>query len=218
MCRTQLTCVLQYMSELLHDHEEGIGETQIEIPTHVGSPCVTEEKLRLTDTSSSRRIQITTRVQVASPSCKVYSKSHAEDTVQLRSHNEGQAIIKYTSARFLEKPYVLLIKPATSHNTSRCFAERHHENPNSVAMHLTFIPQFLSEERTLHEYIFVVDRSGSMSGRPIHQAKDTLQLLLHAFPSEHTVFNIYSFGTIIESVFNASCPHSPESLQTAVKF
>ena len=50
------------------------------------------------------------------------------------------------------------------------------------------------------EMVFVVDRSGSMSGSKVENAKSTLQLFLRSIP-EGTLFNIVSFGSRFSKLF-----------------
>lgn len=158
------------------------------------------------------------RIQTAAVSVKVYSKNHATDTVLLPSSNDGQATVKYTSTTFLKKDFCLVIRTSIQSEASRCFAERRVADHDSVAMHLTFIPQFTSEAGEAEEYIFIIDRSGSMSGNPIRQATDTLAVLLKALPQGDTNFNVFCFGSTWHSIFssNSSRLHTEETLQTAV--
>ena len=50
------------------------------------------------------------------------------------------------------------------------------------------------------EVVFLVDRSGSMSGSRLRQVKAALQLMLRSFPAGST-FDLVSFGTKFVSLF-----------------
>ena len=67
------------------------------------------------------------------------------------------------------------------------------------------------------EYIFLVDRSGSMGGSRIHSVKAALQILLRSLPSRNTTFNIVSFGSHHNSLWPTSQPYSAEAMETASK-
>jgi uncharacterized protein with von Willebrand factor type A (vWA) domain len=58
-------------------------------------------------------------------------------------------------------------------------------------------------EPKLNEYIFVIDRSGSMNGQPMQLAKEALLLFLHSIPLG-SKFNVVSFGTNFEKLFDTS--------------
>ena len=64
------------------------------------------------------------------------------------------------------------------------------------------------------EFIFLVDRSGSMSGGFIKSASETLVLFLKSMP-EGCYFNIYGFGSSFESLFPASVLYNEETLAKA---
>jgi hypothetical protein len=57
-----------------------------------------------------------------------------------------------------------------------------------------------SDEDIYTEMIFIVDRSGSMSGSRINQVRDTLQIFLRSL-GEGTLFNIIGFGSRTEHLF-----------------
>ncbi|KAK4319875.1 hypothetical protein Pmani_009220 [Petrolisthes manimaculis] len=68
-----------------------------------------------------------------------------------------------------------------------------------------------------NEIIFVIDRSGSMSGSNIRSARTTLLLFLKSLP-QGCYFNIVSFGSHFEALFpNGSLQYTEETLKEAVK-
>ncbi|XP_046649139.1 von Willebrand factor A domain-containing protein 5A-like [Daphnia pulicaria] len=72
----------------------------------------------------------------------------------------------------------------------------------TTALMLSLVPSFkLTEQKT--ELIFLVDRSGSMGGSGINQAKQALQLFLHSLPLDCYV-NIAGFGSSYKELFPAS--------------
>ncbi|XP_077334260.1 von Willebrand factor A domain-containing protein 5A-like [Lithobates pipiens] len=94
-----------------------------------------------------------------------------------------------------------------------------------VAM-LNFYPSFpeTQEQSKCGEFIFVVDRSGSMdcpmNSEPnapmrIQSAKETLVVLLKSLPLG-CYFNIYGFGSTFESLFMESMEYTQETLEAAV--
>ncbi|KAM4051966.1 von Willebrand factor A domain-containing protein 5A-like isoform 2-T2 [Anomaloglossus baeobatrachus] len=96
----------------------------------------------------------------------------------------------------------------------------------SVAM-LNFYPSFPAAEGPTNrgEFIFVVDRSGSMecpmnsernAPMRIQSAKETLVLLLKSLPLG-CYFNIFGFGSDFESFFTESEEYTQQSMEEAVK-
>lgn len=70
-------------------------------------------------------------------------------------------------------------------------------------------------EPKLYEYIFLIDRSGSMQGQPIKLAVEALKLFLHSLPMG-SKFNIVSFGSKHEMMFPSSQEYNEQSLQNAM--
>ncbi|XP_073467428.1 von Willebrand factor A domain-containing protein 5A-like [Aquarana catesbeiana] len=96
----------------------------------------------------------------------------------------------------------------------------------SMAM-LNFYPSFPAgqEQSNCGEFIFLVDRSGSMecsmnsepnAPQRIHSARETLVLLLKSLPLG-CYFNIYGFGSHFEAFFPESVEYTQKSMEEAVK-
>ena len=62
------------------------------------------------------------------------------------------------------------------------------------------------------EFIFVLDRSGSMSGSRMKMAKDALIFFLKSLPSQ-CFFNIVSFGSRHKQMYPNSVPVTDEIMQ-----
>lgn len=57
------------------------------------------------------------------------------------------------------------------------------------------------------EFIFLIDLSGSMYGKPVKLAQDALKLFLHSLP-EGSKFNIVAFGSRFVSTFQQSVDYN----------
>lgn len=122
------------------------------------------------------------------------------------------------STGFLTQDVVLVIR-AVGLDAPRCFAEQHpspkHE---TTAMALTFVPRFnLPDAECGMEYIFIVDRSGSMEGMNLRLLQEALVVLLRGLPSLGTTFNIVSFGTRATKLWENSREYSQMTLEEATK-
>ncbi|KAM9811854.1 von Willebrand factor A domain-containing protein 5A-like [Syngnathus typhle] len=89
-----------------------------------------------------------------------------------------------------------------------------------AAVMLSVYPEFsqavMSSLATRGEFVFLLDRSGSMQGPRIGSARDTLLLLLKSLPMG-CYFNIYSFGSSFEHIFPKSMEYSEKTLENALK-
>jgi len=65
-------------------------------------------------------------------------------------------------------------------------------------------------------FIFVIDRSGSMYGNIIKMAKESLVYFLKSFPNTHSKFNIISFGSEYETIFKNFVDLTEENINKAI--
>ncbi|CAB5192247.1 unnamed protein product [Rhizophagus irregularis] len=84
---------------------------------------------------------------------------------------------------YLEKDFILVVK-SKDLDQPRAFLEYNPETQTNCVM-LTLVPKF-SLNTTITELIFVVDRSGSMSGEPMKKAAEALELLLRSISEDST--------------------------------
>ncbi|CAI9733737.1 Hypothetical predicted protein [Octopus vulgaris] len=109
----------------------------------------------------------------------------------------------------VEKPQVILEKG--DENSKGMFSK-------DIMMINVFpeLPQV--KQSAANDYIFVIDRSGSMTGEKIEAAKDTLLLFLKSLPLGCS-FNAISFNNDFEFLFKeGSREYSEDSLNEALKF
>lgn len=87
-----------------------------------------------------------------------------------------------------EKDLVLLIQPESPPETSVALSRLYKGKSDHTGLLIT-TPNFKNfSNDLLNEFVFIVDRSGSMAGAKIDQAKASLQLFLRSIP-EKSRFN-----------------------------
>lgn len=156
------------------------------------------------------------KIESAAPISKVNCPSHAvstelgpdpslPDAANLPFANYARVTCRSNLA--LSSDFVVEIT-STGLDRPRCVVERH-PTQDSAAISLTVVPRFKLDELTGQEYVFLVDRSGSMgdwgstaAGGRISLARKALVILLRALPSRDTVFNIVSFGSSHEVLWS----------------
>ena len=111
----------------------------------------------------------------------------------------------------MDRDFVLRIGLAETHQP-RAIVER---APDGAAYALlSFRPRF-EKQPARSEIVFLVDRSGSMQGTSIAEAKNALQLCLRSLPAGSS-FNLVGFGSTFEPLFPESRPYDDASLRDAV--
>ncbi|GAA6046393.1 hypothetical protein JCM3770_004897 [Rhodotorula araucariae] len=206
---------LTYVTELTE------GETndsiRFHIPANVGvrwgdPPRSTSEAAPAAATGNTF-VTINVSIESAAPVSKINCPSHAVSTdlgpdPSLPNAAELPfaqfARVSCKSGLALSRDFVLEITSAAL-DRPRCVVE-HHPTEDSAAVSLTVVPRFQLPELKSQEYVFLVDRSGSMGdwggdhgGGRISLARQALVVLLRSLPHKDTTFNIVSFGSSHEA-------------------
>ena len=117
-----------------------------------------------------------------------------------------------------DKDLVVLIQHKEPHQPSAVVEDGNSKDTGFMsqkAVMVNFFPKFEQLENDC-EFIFLVDRSGSMSGQFIQSASETLILFMKSLP-ENCYFNIVGFGSRYEQLFpEVSVPYSQSTLDKAV--
>merc|ERR1712008_2868 len=131
---------------------------------------------------------------------KITSPSHTlESEIKELADENGQYLAKTglgdTTTDVMDRDLVIFIQ-SEDNSKPVVFVEK---SKDSLAALVSLIPSFKLDNQNV-ELIFLVDRSGSMGGESMNQAKGALELFLHSIPAD-CYFNIWSFGSRFSSLF-----------------
>lgn len=198
-------------------------EVRLQIPMCVGERYgeVPEGMDGASGPSAHTRVRFNANIQMKGVIASVTSPSHPGVHVAAYQTHVGRpsrhrATVRFRSPYFLHSDFVLVVK-AAGLDRPRCFAEHDPRGSGSLAMQLTLMPKFDLPPVQSQEYIFLVDRSGSMRNSRIETAKRTLSMLLRALPFDGTTLNIFSFGSRCDSLWTSSMAYSDAVLAQAVR-
>ncbi|EPT01795.1 hypothetical protein FOMPIDRAFT_1059549 [Fomitopsis schrenkii] len=217
--RQAMMTTVTYVTELTDD--ELLKQVRFSLPTYVGIRYgALPTGVNTLDISKKyARFTVSADIQMTSAIEEVNSSSHNINVVTQESVGKkarcSVALDPGSTVAYLDKDFILSIK-ASDIDAPRCVAESL-ANKGSVALSLTLVPRFGVKPIAYQEYIFVIDRSGSMgSDNKMEYAKNALLIMLKSLPSSGTTFNIFSFGSSHSSLWSASQAYSPATLNTAV--
>lgn len=167
------------------------------------------------------KLKITVEVQMSGMILSINSPSHQQGLIlqEYTTHNghlsRRKMTAKFYSTTFLDKDFEFVVQ-ANKLDRSRCLAEKHPRHPGTIALQLMLIPHFKLPPIQEQEYLFLIDRSGSMSGGRLEMAKQCVTLLLRCLPNQHTVFNIFDFESGYRQLWQRSRPYQDQTLREAV--
>ncbi|XP_048014651.1 von Willebrand factor A domain-containing protein 5A-like isoform X3 [Megalobrama amblycephala] len=169
---------------------------------------------------------LTLSVHVSSPKpiSKLESSCTLDPLVFLHS-DHTQATVNLSPGHMFDKDVELFVFYQDTHQPSAIVEAGVTTAPSGSLMRdpvvmISLYPEFpeevMSSLATQGEFIFVMDRSGSMSNTRIESAKDTLLLLLKSLPMG-CYFNIYGFGSRFESFYPKSVKYNQKTMDQALK-
>ncbi|XP_006803988.1 von Willebrand factor A domain-containing protein 5A-like, partial [Neolamprologus brichardi] len=177
-------------------------------------------------------LSFSARVSSPRPISKVESNCSL-DPLQYLNTDQTQATVKLAAGHKFDRDVELLIYYKDAHQpTAVVEAGQASAEPGSlmddpvvmVSLYPEFPQSVMSSMAPCGEFVFLMDRSGSMEFRNhgfphqtrIQSAKDTLLLLLKSLPMG-CYFNIYSFGSKYEHIFPKSVEYSQKTMEEALK-
>lgn len=199
-------------------------EVRLQLPLTVGSRYGIEpsELADASAASSQTLLRITADILMGGVIRSIKCPGHDDLTTftpyvtRTGQTSRRRRTVKMHSPTFLSKDFVLVVR-ADGLDEPRCFAERDENGSGTIAMQLTWVPNFKLPPIPGQEYLFLIDRSGSMSGSRIDVAKRALIMLLRFLPSAGTTINIVSFGSSFKAFWeNGSAEYSNQVLASAV--
>ncbi|KAJ7682890.1 von Willebrand factor type A domain-containing protein [Mycena rosella] len=208
----QVQIELIYATVLSEDEES--DSIRFHLPVHVGArygqaPEDHSWFFTLPSATHSPFLEIFVNIEAAAAIAKIGCPSHNVSTElgpdpALPNAPDlpftNYARISFSSESALDKDFVLTVKCAGL-DAPRCVAELHPIHP-TVALALTLVPRFRLPDLPRPEFIFLVDRSGSMSGQRLEAAKNALIVMLRSLPAKDSLFQIASFGDICTSLWD----------------
>ncbi|XP_031150780.1 von Willebrand factor A domain-containing protein 5A-like isoform X2 [Sander lucioperca] len=169
-------------------------------------------------------LSFSARVSSPRPVSKVESNCPL-DALQYLNTEQTQATVKLAAGHKFDRDVELLIYYKDAHQpTAVVEAGQASAKPGTLmgdpVVMLSLYPEFpqavMSSVTSCGEFVFLLDRSGSMDGARIKSARDTLLLLLKSLPMG-CYFNIYSFGSSYEHIFPKSVEYSQKTMEEALK-
>lgn len=176
------TVTLHYSQLLKKDH----GATGFLFPLRIAKYSVKPiEKLDL-------RVSIESSIAIRN----VYSPTHA---IEIERPDEGHAVIKFSATQTVPGSDLRMFFDVNpDHLGATLFSDRPQAGEDGYFL-LMATPQVPKQEQQLAKTVlFVVDKSGSMQGEKIEQAREAIKFVLNNL-KEGDTFNIVAYDTAVES-------------------
>uniref|UniRef100_A0A3B3TXK1 von Willebrand factor A domain-containing protein 5A-like n=1 Tax=Poecilia latipinna TaxID=48699 RepID=A0A3B3TXK1_9TELE len=227
---------LEYVTELAVQADDGLRFCMLAVLNPRYQPQGSEgPSVQVTSVPASLvpySLSFSAQVSSPRPISKIESSCSLEP-LQYLNADQTQATVKLVAGHKFDRDVELLIYYKDAHQPSAVVeAGQASAKPGSlmgdpvvmVSLYPEFSQSVMSSLTTCGEFIFLVDRSGSMRSRMNHKtsqsrmdsAKETLLFLLKSLPMG-CYFNIYSFGTTFEYTFPNSVKYTQKTMENALK-
>jgi Ca-activated chloride channel family protein len=159
-------------------------------------------------------IGLTVRIDAGLPLAELHSVLHE---VEVARDGVGRATVTLTQRTEIpNKDFILRYRTATEAIGDAFLT--HTDERGTFFMLMLQPPRTVRPEQAVpKELIFVIDRSGSMSGFPIEKAKETMRLAIERL-NPHDTFNLLSFSGGTGRCFAGPVPNTPANRAAALKY
>ena len=142
-----------------------------------------------------------------------FNASVSLDNSRVNIPNEDFELIYEIDPQYLKTPKLLLTKHPKYEDD---YAFWYSFSPeDAVKKELESIPEIIDDFQG--NFIFCIDRSGSMTGKRINLAKESLLYFIRSLPDSNSNFEIISFGSIYEPMFGKCVPINESNTETALR-
>merc|ERR1712038_1593803 len=155
-----------------------VDESQGKIPLHIFIECVMKGKIK----------------NITSPSHSL--KSNIKELADENGQYVAESSLQDATTDIMDRDLVVLIQ-SEENEKPVVFIEK---SKDSQAALVSLIPSIKLDDQNV-ELVFLVDRSGSMQGESMEQARKALELFLYSLPA-NCYFNIWSFGSRFSCLFD----------------
>nr|VZH98220.1 unnamed protein product [Spirometra erinaceieuropaei] len=183
----------------------------------------------LSNISASCKLEFAAEIFGSSPIVAVTSPAEQTFVVKFTSENKQSATVNLESAFTFDSDLEMEIAFADPHSMMISYEPALKTAETGTGDFLTsldcitanFLPKFPPCEGgnsgSRREIVFLIDRSGSMEGESIQQAKKALLIFLKSLPSGCR-FQIVGFGSIHAALFSEPLDYTEESLKRALAY
>ncbi|TNE47798.1 MAG: VWA domain-containing protein [Deltaproteobacteria bacterium] len=174
-------------------------------------PLKTRHKVQTTLKDFTMSVKLKSKTPLKS----IYSPTHK---VSLARKGDNLAIVGFERSKArLDRDFVLYYAVSPKDLGLNMLSYRTEQKDGYFLMMLTPKVSHSSREIAGKNITFVLDTSGSMSGKKMKWAKRALQICLKKLnPKDH--FNVIRFSTDVEAMHRAMKPASPKNIKKAVAF